>query len=111
MTTDPAAPRFMRCPVCDGEDSLNVNASAEGYAVDLCERCNTDIHSDESFNFEGPCPFGCGKKTCYCGAREEWKKVLACQHAYVVEEDPELNEYEVKRCPKCSHYQMRKKVT
>lgn len=108
--TKSTAPRFMKCPVCDGEDTLNVNSSAPDYATDLCSRCNTDIHSDESFNHEAPCPFGCGKKVCYCDAREEWKKVLACQHAYVVENNPGLEDYEVKQCPKCQHYQMKRRA-
>lgn len=102
-------PRFVKCPVCDGEDTLNVNAYAEDYATDLCGRCNTDIHSDESSSFDEPCPFGCGEKTCYCEAREEWKKKLACQHAFVERKDSGLKAYVVFDCPKCGHYQLKEK--
>lgn len=104
------APRFMKCPVCDSEDTLNVNTSAPEYATDFCTRCNTDIHSDQSYHFEGEsCAFGCEKRFCYCDAREEWKKKAACEHAFVEKNDPQLPEYVVTECPKCGHYQMRKK--
>jgi hypothetical protein len=67
----PEAPRFMKCPVCEGTDTLNVNVRA-AEPVDLCVRCGTDIHSAAVWYGAG-CPT-CGACFCYCEAKAGWKK-------------------------------------
>lgn len=67
----PEVARFIKCPVCGGEDTLNVNVKADG-AVDLCVRCKTDLHSDGVWHGAG-CPT-CGACFCYCEAKAGYLK-------------------------------------